>query len=94
MSKPKLEKPRRCRNHVEGLDHEYKNTSFCRREKLCPNYVNIKKPRRTYWHRRNAEKMCWAYICDWCWEDLPEDDEGWPVDGNGKFMQTMECSIP
>lgn len=89
-----LTEQRRCHNNVEGFDYEYKNTSFRRREKFCPNYVNMKKPRRYFWTRRGAEKRCYAYICDWCWDDLPEGDFEWPMDDNGRFMQTMECSLP
>lgn len=93
MSKLKsLTEPRRCHNNVEGLYFE--STSFCRKDEFCPNYVNMKKPRRYFWDRDGAEKRCWAYICDWCWEDLPESDFEWPVGDNGKFMQTVECSLP
>ena len=98
MSRRKpLTKQRRCHNHTDGL-HDY--NSFCREDKFCPNYVNMKKPRKQYWQRWSrtagyAEKMCWAYICDWCHEDLQEDnDYEWPTNDRGQFLGSMECSLP
>ena len=93
-----LAEQRRCHNHEGGLHSGY--NSFLRKEKLCPNYVNMKRPRKHYWQRwiraagDYAEKMCWAYICDWCYEDLPEDEESWPTGDNGQFIGSMECSLP
>lgn len=87
-----LTEQRRCNNNVEGLHFDC--VSFIRKDKFCPNYVNMKRPRRYFWERRGAQKRCWAYICDWCWEDLPENENGWPMDDSGRFMQSMECSLP
>ncbi len=91
-----LTEPRRCHNNVDGLG-SYTN----RPEKYCPNYVNMKKARKKYWQRfigatgKDADRMCWAYVCDWCWQDLNEIDDwdGWPTDDSGKFMQTVECNL-
>ena len=88
-----LSKPRRCHNHADGLQYDY---AFGRDEKFCPNYVNTKKPRKAYWQRPKANKMCWAYVCDWCHRDLVNgpDWDGWPTGDDGKFIGSMECSLP
>ncbi len=91
-----LTEPRRCHLNVDGLGA---NTD--RPEKYCPNWVNMKKPRKVYWQRwikatgDYADRMCWAYVCDWCWKDQERADdwEGWPTDDSGKFMQTVECNL-
>jgi len=91
----RLQEPRRCDNHTVGLHFDFH--SYVRLEgtdTACPNYVNMRKPRKAYWERRRAEKVCWAYICDWCFEDLGENEEGWPVGDNGRFKESMECSLP
>ena len=95
MTVSRLQEPRRCRNYIEGLHFDF--ASYVRlagSDRACPNYVNMKKPRKVYWERRAAEKVCWDYICDWCFEDLGEFDEGWPTADNGRFKESMECSLP
>ena len=95
----KLTESRHCHNSIDGLG-AYTN----RPDKYCPNYVNMKKPRKAYWQRQirstgnYADKMCWAYICDWCWDEMTEatleDWEGWPQGDDGKFIGSVECSLP
>jgi len=95
VSVARLQGARRCYNYIEGLNFD--RHSYIRLQGLddmCPNYVNTRKPRRAYWKRSNAEKVCWAYICDWCFEDLEEFDDGWPRDDNGRFSESMECGLP
>ena len=89
----RLEQSRRCHHYVEGLPESALDMRW-QDAKSCPNYVNMRKPRRAYWERGNAEKVCWAYICDWCFEDLEEWEEGWPTGDSGQFKGSMECSLP
>jgi|SRR3990167_3638323 len=91
----RLDTPRRCHYYVEGFPFEL--ISFIRIEdKVCPNYVNMRKPRRVYWERRKAERVCWAYVCDWCSEDVAENSGEWcwPTEDSGQFKGSMECSLP
>lgn len=113
MSRPKaLAAPRRCYYQEEELPDGY---AEARGEwdwdkggappKHCANWVNQRRPRRAYWQRwvrttgKEAEHMCWAYICDLCWRAQREMDEygdweGWPVGEDGKFIPSQECAIP
>ena len=75
----KLAEPRRC--HFFASDR-------------CSNYVNMKRPRRVYWEREKAERVCWAYVCDLCLEKYTNEDWYWPTAEDGRFKQTMECSLP
>ena len=105
----KLTKPRHCHYSAEGMSERTGGTwtpdgKPVRAEKYCPNWVNQRKPRKVYWRRwvqtteKEADRMCWAYICDWCWDEMTEatleDWEGWPQGDDGKFIGSTECSLP
>ena len=89
----RLREPRRCHNYVAGLPEEVAYVRWQDRQS-CPNYVNMKKPRKLYWRRSRAEKVCWAYCCDWCFQGLEDAWDGWPTLDNGQFMGSVECSLP
>jgi hypothetical protein len=98
-----LPNPRRCHYSVEKLPWEWRERWGTQEKALpqkhCLNYVNQRHPRKVYWQRPRAEKICWAYICDLCSEALQadaewDDGEGWPVGEDGKFIGSMECSLP
>ncbi len=98
-----LTKPRHCHWSIGDMRERpggtwTPNGKPARIEKHCPNWVNQRKPRRMYWRKGRAERMCWAYICDWCWDEMVEatqdDWEGWPQGDDGKFIGSMECSLP
>ena len=97
MKATRLASPRRCSYAVEKLPWEWREVRG-NEDEHCPNYVNQQRPRREYWRRPNAERMCWAYICDLCWGLLllttEYDYEGWPTDDTGRFIKSMECSFP
>lgn len=61
----------------------------------CQNYTNMKTPRRLFWPRGGDEVMCWAYVCDACYAEATayENDEPWPMDSGGRFMESVECSL-
>jgi len=82
---------RRCHYATERLPEW---TTFpLSTDRFCPNYVNLKRPRKVYWERPKAERVCWAYVCDWCFEELPEVEDFWPTGADGRFKQSMECSL-
>ena len=45
----RLDAPRRCHYYVEGLPFEQTAFERLQGDRACPNYVNMKKPRRVYW---------------------------------------------